>query len=415
MHGITGASPASHGAPMKTNLSLACIALLLFSAQVLALKDPPPGAGVSGGKANILLMLDNSGSMNSVVNMDVLNKPSDVVIDSHGNLHVLNNEQAPYGNRTLFTKYKPDLTPSTLPNHGYGDIWLVDPKAWKSERGPKLAIDGADNIYIAKYSYVYYTPAAGILKFNSAGYEVAVIPAKYPLGIDIDSKGHLWITAGSGVAQIGLPGIAPFFVRKLNSAGTVLQEWEIDSTEKWDGFVTTGGEPRGISVYDEKVYVVSQIIQSRPGNPLSAGKKNAHPHRTSNEVDCKLGYPVRVYDAKTGEQLAKWYALGGHDIEVNANGVYVVGHNNHGHIPESTDSTCGGQVGKYSHDGVFKTRFAPKKVICAPDTISTPVGITSDSNGNIYVAGGGGIALSSYPYPNPRSRLSKNILLTVII
>jgi type IV pilus assembly protein PilY1 len=393
VHGITGASPASHGAPMKTNLSLACIALLLFSAQVSALKDPPPGAGVSGGKANILLMLDNSGSMNGVVNTDVLNKPSDVVIDSHGNLHVLNNEKEPYGNRVLLSKYKPDLTPST----GYGYISLVDPETWKSERGPKLAIDGADNIYIAKYSSSD-GPTGKIWKFNSAGSKVGTVSATYPLGIDIDSKGYIWITAGSGVAQIGLPGIAPFFVRKIDVEGKVLQEWEIDSTEKWDAFVTTGGEPRGISVYDEKVYVVSQIIQSRPGNPLSAGKKNAHPHRTSNEVDCKLGYPVRVYDAKTGEQLAKWYALGGHDIEVNANGVYVVGHNNHGHIPESTDSTCGGQVGKYSHDGVFKTRFAPKKVICAPDTISTPVGITSDSNGNIYVAGGGGIALSSYPY-----------------
>ena len=144
--------------------------------------------------------------------------------------------------------------------------------------------------------------------------------------------------------------------------------------------------------------MVSQITESRTGEPLAAGKENAHPHPTSNEVDCKLGYPVRVYHAKTGDELAKWYALGGHDIEVNANGVYVVGHNNHGHIPESTTSTCGGQVGKYSHDGVFKTRFAPKKVICAPDSISTPVGITSDSNGNIYVAGGGGIALYSYPY-----------------
>ena len=133
---------------MKANLSLACIVLLLFTAQVSAVKGPPPGAGVSGGKANILLMLDNSGSMNSAVNINVLNKPSDVVIDSHGNLHVLNNEEEPYGNRVLLSKYKPDLTPSA----GYGNISLVDPEAWESERGPKLAIDGADNIYIAKYS-----------------------------------------------------------------------------------------------------------------------------------------------------------------------------------------------------------------------------------------------------------------------
>jgi len=379
---------------IKINLSLGCFALLLFTVQVSAVKDPPPGAGVPGGKANILLMLDNSGSMNEVVNTEVLNKPSDVVIDSRGNLHVLNNEKAPLGNQTLFTKYKPDLTPSTMPNHGYGDISLVDPKAWMSERGPKLAIDSAGNIYIAKYSSSD-DPMGKIWKFNSAGNKVAEVAAAYPLGIDIDAMGYIWITAGSSDDE---PGFAPFFVRKLNGVGTVLQEWEIDSTEKWDGFVTTGGEPRGISVYDGRVYVVSQIIQSRPGNPLSSGKKNAHPHPTSNEVDCNLGYPVRVYDANTGEQLAKWYALGGHDIEVNANGVYVVGHNNHGHIPESTDSTCGGQVGKYSHDGVFKTRFAPKKVICAPDTISTPVGITSDSNGNIYVAGGGGIVLDTWGY-----------------
>ena len=82
---------------MKTNLSLACIALLLFSAQVSAQKLPPPGAY---GRSNVLLMIDVGQAMLDVPAYfedgyvgGAIRLPSDVAVDSEGNVHVKNNAE----------------------------------------------------------------------------------------------------------------------------------------------------------------------------------------------------------------------------------------------------------------------------------------------------------------------------------
>ena len=58
-------------------------------------KSPPPGTGTSSLPANIMIMLDNSGSMGWDLNgyqlssnTDFLNNPSDVKTDSQGNVYV---------------------------------------------------------------------------------------------------------------------------------------------------------------------------------------------------------------------------------------------------------------------------------------------------------------------------------------
>ena len=63
--------------------------LFLFSFQVQA-KSPPPGTGTTDIPANILIMLDKSGSMNSkLVSNTVTQYPIDVAADSSGNVYVL--------------------------------------------------------------------------------------------------------------------------------------------------------------------------------------------------------------------------------------------------------------------------------------------------------------------------------------
>ena len=59
-------------------------------------KSPPPGTGSSNVPANILIMLDNSGSMAWDINNNVISswtkyvsQPSDVAVDSNGNIYVL--------------------------------------------------------------------------------------------------------------------------------------------------------------------------------------------------------------------------------------------------------------------------------------------------------------------------------------
>ena len=53
-------------------------------------KNPPPGTGTSDVPANILIMLDNSGSMSSRLSGAVqIHYPVDVNVDNSGNIYVL--------------------------------------------------------------------------------------------------------------------------------------------------------------------------------------------------------------------------------------------------------------------------------------------------------------------------------------
>ena len=53
-------------------------------------KSPPPGTGTSDVPANIMIMLDNSGSMRAQVNSsNALRYPSDIATDSKGNVYIL--------------------------------------------------------------------------------------------------------------------------------------------------------------------------------------------------------------------------------------------------------------------------------------------------------------------------------------
>ena len=63
------------------------IVMLSFQAQA---KNPPPGTGTSDIPANILIMLDNSGSMSAkLYNSVEVYYPLDVATDSSGNVYVM--------------------------------------------------------------------------------------------------------------------------------------------------------------------------------------------------------------------------------------------------------------------------------------------------------------------------------------
>jgi type IV pilus assembly protein PilY1 len=402
---------------MKKYLSFIFLILAFFSADVMAVKRLPPGAeGATTGKANLLIMVPAAGKDTSWLD-DTSQHPTDVVVDSRGYVFVkqhpnfydvlqrkngfmadrsewpLPRDQR-YNSRVL-SRFKPDSEGSYTWDQGLlqlrgiystgekplGCYQAGNPSGGGScqKREPypsKSAIDGNDNIYFTSRGH---GDKGGIYSVTTAGAVRDPITTNYPIGLDIDSSGNIWVTASKDEKFDGPDSdLGPYYVRKLDSSGTQLAEWEIQTTE----FAGPGRSrvPFGISVYDGKVYVLSQTRGRSGGFGIFGKHPGSHP-------ECRRGYSVQVYDATTGDLLTTWYALGAHDIEVNANGVYVVGRNSQSSDPHN--NACGGQVGKYSHSGVFIKRFARQQTDCDKASIVAPIGLTSDPGGNIYVAGGG--------------------------
>ena len=72
------------------------ILLIIFFSNNLSAKNPPPGTGTGSVPANILIMLDNSGSMSKDKNNQSItassskvSAPIDVATDSNGNTYIL--------------------------------------------------------------------------------------------------------------------------------------------------------------------------------------------------------------------------------------------------------------------------------------------------------------------------------------
>src|SRR5210317_2304454 len=69
---------------------LVYIIIFSFLATVANSKNPPPGTGTADVPANILIMLDDSGSMNARVrSSSALYYPTQVQTDSNGNMYIL--------------------------------------------------------------------------------------------------------------------------------------------------------------------------------------------------------------------------------------------------------------------------------------------------------------------------------------
>ena len=63
---------------------------LIFFSNELKAKSPPPGTGTSDIPANILIMLDNSGSMSArLAGSTSIHYPVDVNVDSNGNIYAI--------------------------------------------------------------------------------------------------------------------------------------------------------------------------------------------------------------------------------------------------------------------------------------------------------------------------------------
>ena len=117
---------------IKSVIRLTFFIILLYAGTASS-KSLPPGTGQADVKANILIMLDTSGSMSAAVPFTpiTISGPNDSDVDSNGNVHTIN------WNGGFISVHNYLGTPVTTYGQGGSSGY----------RASKIAIDSDDNVY----------------------------------------------------------------------------------------------------------------------------------------------------------------------------------------------------------------------------------------------------------------------------
>ena len=173
-------------------VSFAFIFLFFINFPVLA-KSPPPGTGKADVKANILLMLDNSGSMGWSTGSVVSTRSQDVGVDSSGNVYAVE-----YDDHRI-KKYNSSGTYlKTIGSYGTGNYNFRYPT--------HMDIDSNDNIYVLDYYNDRF------ISFDSSGTFRCKVKLPYSVSdwddIEINSNNVIHVTSyysypsSSGTGQL---------------------------------------------------------------------------------------------------------------------------------------------------------------------------------------------------------------------
>ena len=191
---------------------------MLFFATSGSTKSPPPGTGKADVKANILIMLDKSGSMGWAQSTPDLRGPVDVDVNSAGLVHVLDyplNAVKIFGTDGTLLK--------TMNGNFYGPnrVYRRNSQRHYLYTPMKLLVDKNDNYWVLNKGR--YEPGE-ILKFNSSNqfvcsYSYNMSRADVVDSIATDSKGRIFIK------QYRYPSILVVdndcnYVGKIQSPGT---------------------------------------------------------------------------------------------------------------------------------------------------------------------------------------------------
>ena len=122
-------------------------------------KSPPPGTGAADVKANILIMLDKSGSMGWAQGTADLRDPVDVAVNSAGLVHVVD-----WGDNAIkiFSATGTLLHTITGNHYGPNPVYNISSERHYFYNPSKILVDKYDNYWVLNRS------ASELLKFNSS-------------------------------------------------------------------------------------------------------------------------------------------------------------------------------------------------------------------------------------------------------
>lgn len=181
-----------------TKIIIIILSIFLGFEQASIAKNPPPGTGTSDVPANILIMLDNSGSMDDPLASSIdISYPIDVATDSAGNIYILE-----YGYRRIVVTDSSGTLIRTIGYYGRGCNTFLEPI--------QIAIDSNDLIYVtdrdADYVKVLRTDGSCVKK-KRVGYgpqSIAVtdsyiyVSTKFGDQLEIYDKNFNWVKYGNG-------------------------------------------------------------------------------------------------------------------------------------------------------------------------------------------------------------------------
>jgi len=255
----------------KLNLLLGSLLLILtFTAEA---KLPPPGTGKADVPANILFMLDTSGSMGASTNSSTrMYYPYDTTVDSQGNTFVVE-----YWYHRIKKYDSSGNLLKTIGGYGGGNGRFRYPF--------KIDIDTNDNIYIADYynGRVQKLTNNGVWVRNFTG-------ISYPMSATVDSSGNVYAgnTYSNGT------------IRKWNSSGVYLTQW-------------SSRYPYGISAHDGYIYSVDYPY----------GKINKYSDTGSLQTSWTASNSARPYDVEANANGVYVANVRNHNIQkYSSSGTY---------------------------------------------------------------------------------------------
>ena len=327
-------------------ISLLPVVLMMGSVQA---KSPPPGTGKADVPANILFMLDVSGSMSAATNSKTrMYYPTDVAVDSQGNIFV-----AEYSYHRIKKYNSSGTLLKTIGRYGSSNGRFRYPY--------KIAIDSSDNIYVSDYynHRVQKLNNDGVWQRNFTG-------INYPLGVAVDSSGNVY------AGQYNYRGT----IRKWNSSGTYITQW-------------SSRYPAGLSVYGGYVYAtdypyrkINKYSDSGTLQTSWSTSNNAYPFDvevTSNGVYvANIYHKVQKYST-SGTYSTQWGSYGAgnsnfryvHGIGSDSSGnIYVADFYNHASKKFDSSGTYLSSIGGDSGTRLGELKKVIKRIVSTSDLTS---------------------------------------------